>query len=123
MWKVMSSATPSVFANTTQHGVHRVRNSKHKYAFLLESTMNDYYNQRKPCNTMKIGRDLDSKGYGIGTPLGSPLRYESDVNFTIYDRDLVMSPLYGITMTLILRYDSDFVMSPLWHYVDVTFTV
>jgi len=44
------------------------------YAFLLESTMNDYYNQRKPCNTMKIGANLDSKGYGIGTPLNSPLR-------------------------------------------------
>ncbi len=36
--------------------------------------MNDYYNQRKPCNTMKVGGNLDSKGYGIATPLGSDLR-------------------------------------------------
>ena len=74
MWKFMESAEPSVFVKTTEEGVQRVRNSKGKYAFLLESTMNDYYNQKKPCNTMKVGGNLDSKGYGIATPLGSDLR-------------------------------------------------
>jgi hypothetical protein len=73
MWQFMSSA-PDVFVNTTDLGVQKVRNSKGKYAFLLESTMNEYYNQRKPCNTMKVGGDLDSKGYGIGTPINSDLR-------------------------------------------------
>jgi len=58
--------------------MRKVRGSKGKYAFLLESTMNEYYNQRKPCNTMMVGDNLDSKGYGIATPIGSPLR--SDVN-------------------------------------------
>ena len=71
MWQFMRDSRPSVFVSTTEHGVERVRSSKGRYAFLLESTMNDYYNQRKPCNTMKIGVDLDSKGYGIGTPLNS----------------------------------------------------
>ena len=74
MWAFMTSADPPVFVKTTEEGVQRVRNSKGKYAFLLESTMNDYYNQRKPCNTMKVGGNLDSKGYGIATPLGSDLR-------------------------------------------------
>ena len=32
----------------------QVRISKGKYAFLVESTMNDYANQRLPCNTMKV---------------------------------------------------------------------
>ena len=59
---------------TVEDGVDRVRNSKGRYAFLLESTMNEYYNQRKPCNTMKVGDNLDSKGYGIATPIGSDLR-------------------------------------------------
>jgi len=76
MWEFMSSH-PSVFVATTENGVARVRSSKGKYAFLLESTMNDYHNQRKPCNTIKVGEDLDSKGYGIATPLGSDLRYTS----------------------------------------------
>ena len=36
--------------------------------------MNEYIEQRKPCDTMKVGGNLDSKGYGIATPKGSPLR-------------------------------------------------
>jgi len=39
-----------------------------KYAFLMESTTNDYKNQQLPCDTMKVGGNLDSKGYGIATP-------------------------------------------------------
>ena len=75
MWDYMKNAEPNVFVASTQEGVDRVRDSKGKYAFLLESTMNEYHNQRKPCNTMLVGNNLDTKGYGIATPIGSPLRY------------------------------------------------
>jgi ABC-type amino acid transport substrate-binding protein len=34
---------------------------------------NEYVNERLPCDTMKVGSDLDSKGYGITTRLGSDL--------------------------------------------------
>ncbi|KAM5172927.1 glutamate receptor 1 isoform 4-T4 [Mantella aurantiaca] len=74
MWTYMRSAEPSVFVKTTEEGMNRVRKSKGKYAYLLESTMNEYIEQRKPCDTMKVGGNLDSKGYGIATPKGSPLR-------------------------------------------------
>uniref|UniRef100_A0A3Q2EDS7 Glutamate receptor, ionotropic, AMPA 1a n=1 Tax=Cyprinodon variegatus TaxID=28743 RepID=A0A3Q2EDS7_CYPVA len=74
MWSYMKAADPSVFVKTTDEGVMRVRKSKGKYAYLLESTMNEYIEQRKPCDTMKVGGNLDSKGYGIATPKGSPLR-------------------------------------------------
>nr|XP_014348108.1 PREDICTED: glutamate receptor 4 isoform X2 [Latimeria chalumnae] len=74
MWSYMKSAEPSVFTKTTREGVARVRKSKGKFAFLLESTMNEYIEQRKPCDTMKVGGNLDSKGYGVATPKGSPLR-------------------------------------------------
>ena len=76
MWDYMESAEPDVFVDSTQEGVDRVRNSKGKYAFLLESTMNEYHNQRKPCNTMLVGNNLDNKGYGIATPQKSPLRFD-----------------------------------------------
>ncbi|XP_059150219.1 glutamate receptor 2-like [Physella acuta] len=81
MWSFMRDAEPSVFVNTTLGGVSRVRESKGKYAFLLDSTFNEYHNQRKPCNTMKVGRDLDVKGYGIATPRGSDLR--ADINIVV----------------------------------------
>ncbi|KAB1271975.1 Glutamate receptor 4, partial [Camelus dromedarius] len=75
MWTYMRSAEPSVFTRTTAEGVARVRKSKGKFAFLLESTMNEYIEQRKPCDTMKVGGNLDSKGYGVATPKGSSLRW------------------------------------------------
>ncbi|ESO90628.1 hypothetical protein LOTGIDRAFT_123068, partial [Lottia gigantea] len=74
MWNFMRDARPSVFVPTVDDGVRRVRSSKGKYAFILESAMNEYQNQRRPCDTIKIGRNLDSKGYGIATPLKSDLR-------------------------------------------------
>ncbi|KAM8899764.1 glutamate receptor 1-like isoform 2-T2 [Spinachia spinachia] len=74
MWSYMRSADPSVFVKNTNEGVVRVRKSKGKYAYLLESSMNEYIEQRKPCDTMKVGGNLDSKGYGVATPKGSALR-------------------------------------------------
>lgn len=74
MWKYMASR-PENFVNSYEEGITRVRNSKGKYALLIESPKNDYTNVRKPCDTMKVGQNLDSKGFGIGTPLGSPLRF------------------------------------------------
>lgn len=79
MWSYMRGADPSVFVKSTSEGVSRVRKSKGKYAYLLESTMNEYIEQRKPCDTMKVGSNLDSKGYGVATPKGSPLRYRLKV--------------------------------------------
>ncbi|XP_070196715.1 glutamate receptor 2-like [Littorina saxatilis] len=74
MWNFMKEAEPSVFTKSVGEGVKRVRESKGKYAFLLDAAMNEYHNQRKPCNTMKAGRNLDDKGYGVATKLGSDLR-------------------------------------------------
>ena len=74
MWAFMDNAAPSIFVKSTEEGVAKVRELNGRYAFLVESTTNDYENQRKPCDTMKVGDNLDSKGYGIGTPKGSPVR-------------------------------------------------
>ncbi|XP_030639958.1 glutamate receptor ionotropic, kainate 5 [Chanos chanos] len=73
MWNYMYSKQPSVFVKSTEEGIARVLNSK--YAFLLESTMNEYH-RRLNCNLTQIGGLLDTKGYGIGMPLGSPYRDE-----------------------------------------------
>lgn len=73
MWEYMESKR-NVFVNSYDEGIRRVRASKGKYALLIESPKNDYINERKPCDTMKVGRNLDAKGFGVATPLGSPLR-------------------------------------------------
>jgi ionotropic glutamate receptor len=67
MWAFMESHEPSVFVKSSQEGIERVL--KGNYAFLMESTMIDYTIQRN-CDLMPVGGLLDSKGYGIGTPIG-----------------------------------------------------
>ncbi|KAK3586165.1 hypothetical protein CHS0354_029357 [Potamilus streckersoni] len=74
MWKFMKEHADSVYVTNSDMGWEKVKNGKGKYAFLLESAMNNYYNQRKPCKTMKVGRNLDQKGYGVATPKDSDLR-------------------------------------------------
>ncbi|XP_071864135.1 glutamate receptor ionotropic, kainate 2 isoform X1 [Bombus fervidus] len=71
MWEFMETKSPSVFVKSYEDGVKRVLEGD--YAFLMESTMLDYAVQRD-CNLTQIGGLLDSKGYGIATPKGSPWR-------------------------------------------------
>lgn len=76
MWEFMN-ARPHLFVRTYDEGIRRVRNSNGKYALLIESPKNDYINGREPCDTYKIGRNIDSKGFGVATPFGSPLKWVS----------------------------------------------
>ncbi|XP_058805199.1 glutamate receptor 1-like isoform X1 [Phymastichus coffea] len=80
MWRFMNE-NKQVFVETYDEGIQRVRMSKGKYALLIESPKNDYINEREPCDTMKVGRNLDAKGFGIATPLGSSLR--DDINLVV----------------------------------------
>ena len=90
MWEFMSSR-PHVLVSSTREGIERVRESKGKYAFLIESSTNEYVNERSPCDTIKVsvrpelnnaniiswlqvGKNLDAKGYGIATARGSGLK-------------------------------------------------
>ncbi|XP_070143784.1 glutamate receptor ionotropic, kainate 2 isoform X2 [Drosophila kikkawai] len=71
MWRYMENRKAAVFVKTYEDGITRVMEGS--YAFLMESTMLDYAVQRD-CNLTQIGGLLDSKGYGIATPKGSPWR-------------------------------------------------
>ncbi|XP_034938822.1 glutamate receptor 1-like isoform X2 [Chelonus insularis] len=74
MWSFMNAKKKEVFVDTYDEGIRKVRQSKGKYALLIESPKNEYINAREPCDTMKVGRNLDAKGFGVATPIGSPLR-------------------------------------------------
>uniref|UniRef100_A0A5S6QTR9 Glutamate receptor 1 n=1 Tax=Trichuris muris TaxID=70415 RepID=A0A5S6QTR9_TRIMR len=83
MWQFMTSQSPSVFVSNYADGIRRVRESKGRYAFLLEATTNDYTNNRMPCDTMKVGGHLNTVGYGVATPFGSELK--SRINLAILE--------------------------------------
>nr|CAD7445047.1 unnamed protein product [Timema bartmani] len=77
MWRFMENKKPSVFVPTYEEGINRVLEGN--YAFLMESTMLDYIVQRD-CNLTQIGGLLDTKGYGIATPMGLlKALYEGDL--------------------------------------------
>jgi ionotropic glutamate receptor len=65
------NSNPNVFVRSTEEGVERVKNGS--YAYLVESITNEYM-CRRDCELIQIGGVLDTKGYGIGTPTGSPWR-------------------------------------------------
>ncbi|XP_071511650.1 glutamate receptor 2-like [Diadema antillarum] len=66
MWHFMKNTEPSPLAKDTEDGVRRVRESDGKYAYLLESKMNEYVSTRAPCDTMAVGDPLGTSSYGIG---------------------------------------------------------
>ena len=58
MWNFMSN-NPDVFVKSTDEGIARIK--KGGYAYLLESTTNEYMRQRD-CELIQIGGLLDTKG-------------------------------------------------------------
>uniref|UniRef100_A0A1I8H4U7 PBPe domain-containing protein n=2 Tax=Macrostomum lignano TaxID=282301 RepID=A0A1I8H4U7_9PLAT len=64
MYRIME-AEKSVYTDTIEEGVERVMKSDGSYAFILESKVNIYKNNRKPCVTMMVGQEFSLKGYGI----------------------------------------------------------
>ena len=79
MWRFMENRKPSVFVGNYEEGIRRVLEGN--YAFFMESTMLDYIIQRN-CNLTQIGGLLDSKGYGIATPMGKNNSTSALVHFS-----------------------------------------
>ncbi|KAL2805322.1 glutamate receptor ionotropic, kainate 1 isoform 4 [Daubentonia madagascariensis] len=71
MWAFMSSRQQTALVKNSDEGIQRVLTTD--YALLMESTSIEYVTQRN-CNLTQIGGLIDSKGYGVGTPIGSPYR-------------------------------------------------
>lgn len=67
MWAFMSSKPSTSLVKSIEDGIQRVLKSD--YALIMESTTIDYITKRN-CNLTQVGGLIDSKGYGIGTPLG-----------------------------------------------------
>ena len=72
VWEFMRSR-PYVMVNSTREGVEFVQEAEGRYAFLLEAGLNDYHSTRYPCDTMRVGKNLDTSYYGIATSKSSGL--------------------------------------------------
>ncbi|XP_054163357.1 glutamate receptor 1-like [Oppia nitens] len=74
MWKKVDEKSDQLLVNSYREGIQRVRDSDGQYVFLLESPVNDYINDRQPCNTYRVGKDINIVEYGVALPKGSPIR-------------------------------------------------
>lgn len=72
----MSSRQQTALVKNNDEGIQRVLTTD--YALLMESTSIEYVTQRN-CNLTQIGGLIDSKGYGVGTPIGKILSSTSVV--------------------------------------------
>lgn len=54
MWASMESTRPSVFVNNNDEGRDRVKKGKGQFAYLMESTMLEYFTERY-CDLTQIG--------------------------------------------------------------------
>ncbi|EGT53286.1 hypothetical protein CAEBREN_28713 [Caenorhabditis brenneri] len=98
---ISNSTSNRIFVSSYADGIEKVRTSKGKYAFLLEETTNNYESGRRPCDTMKVGQNLNTLGYGIATKIGNPLRFFLGViRFEIF-------PIYRVSLNLAILYLSE----------------
>lgn len=67
---------PNNFVGSNVEGMGKVETGN--YAYFAESTYIEYVIARK-CELMQIGGLLDSKGYGIGLPVGKSYLYETNI--------------------------------------------
>lgn len=67
-WNKMIAMKPEAFTSSNKEGVDRVKRSKGRYAFLMETTNLQYYVQRN-CELTQIGEPFGEKHYGIAVPL------------------------------------------------------
>lgn len=62
--------TPGILPKNNVEGVAKVVGEAGKYAFFMESTVIEYQVERV-CGITQVGGLLDSKGYGVGTKIGT----------------------------------------------------
>lgn len=72
MWRQMQAFQPSVFTQTNEEGIERIR--RESYAFILPHTIAEYVTLRKPCDLTTVGRFLMHRGYAFAVRKDSPLR-------------------------------------------------
>uniref|UniRef100_T1GVU3 Ionotropic glutamate receptor C-terminal domain-containing protein n=1 Tax=Megaselia scalaris TaxID=36166 RepID=T1GVU3_MEGSC len=79
-WSKMIQTQPSVFTDTPEAGVERVKKAKGDYAFLMETTSLEYQVE-KNCDLESVGSQIGEKHYGIAVPIGSD--YRSNLSWAI----------------------------------------
>ena len=74
MWRQMMITHPSAFEWTSQSGVDRVRKTKGKYVFFVESSFAQYLTSKPPCELSYLSELLNPSQYALAFKKGNPLK-------------------------------------------------
>ena len=74
MWHQMMITHPSAFEWTSKSGVERVRNTKGKYVFFVESSFAQYLTSKPPCDLTYLSELLNPSQYALAFKKGSVLK-------------------------------------------------
>jgi hypothetical protein len=64
----MTRFQPSVFTESNDEGIARLRRPGERYAFILPHPIGDYVAGRPPCDLVTVGRFLAHRGYALAVP-------------------------------------------------------
>merc|ERR1712142_433837 len=76
----MEVGITTVYTNSNMEGIERVREEAGSYAYFIESPMAEYITSRT-CDLAMLGRNLDSKYYGLIVKKDSS--YRKDLNVAL----------------------------------------
>lgn len=79
-FNLMNNDDPSAYTKDNAEGVERVKKSRDKYMFLMETTTLEYHEQLS-CDLRSVGEKFGEKHYAIAVPFGA--EYRSNLSVAI----------------------------------------
>ena len=71
IYRKMTRFYPSVFTETNEEGIQRVRDEK--FAYILPNAIGEYISQKSPCDLTTVDKFLLNRGFGLIVEKNSPL--------------------------------------------------
>ena len=94
LWTRMRNFTPTVFMDTNELGIERVRASKGKYAYILPDSIGDYISRKSPCDLIATDKFLMKRDFALAVRKGSGLLEQLNRALDILKNNGVLEQLY-----------------------------
>jgi hypothetical protein len=94
LWTRMRDFTPTVFMDSNELGIERVRSSEGKYAYILPDSIADYISRQAPCDLITTDKFLMHRQFGLAVQKGSGLLQQLNRALEILKDTGVLDELY-----------------------------
>ena len=80
-WEKIKAFRPTTFTQTNEEGIHKVRTSNGRYAFILPDTIGSYIAHKSPCDVITVDEFLMDQAFALASKKGSGL--VNQLNWTV----------------------------------------